>query len=163
MRQDIEEIGEREGPRALVRDNGVGILARQDGDRPREADEADRDPRRSVGRGRLNGGDFRCGIGGTGGDGERHGFCGIRPLALKGEKAHRGVEGEPARFGLQSGRGALPQPSPWRVAHKSTWLPARAGHLATVSGWPRKRTSVRTNEFTVACSARKRSSTEART
>ncbi len=61
MRQDVEEIGQREGSRPLVRDDGVGVLARQDGDRPRESDEAHRDARRGVRRCRLNCGDLRGG------------------------------------------------------------------------------------------------------
>src|SRR5712672_924770 len=83
---------------------------------------------------------------------------------MKSEQPHHRVKGEALRLGRQPGhRGASASIGGRELDHSSTWLPARAGQLAAASARPRKTARVRTNELTVACNARKRSSTDART
>src|SRR6185437_11787745 len=99
--------------------------------------------------------------------GRRVGEAGDRPEArVVGEiacpsgarqDADRGVEAEPPRLGEE----ALVSRTQSRHQRR-TRIPARAGHLAAWPPRPRSTTFVRTKELTVACSARKRSITEAR-
>lgn len=77
-----------------------------------------------------------------------------RPAGRLPQHGDRGVELEALRLRQQG----LQQRAP---GHSSTRAPVRGAKRATAPSRPRRTTVVRTNEFAVACRARKRSSTEA--
>ena len=62
MRNQIEEIRERERPCPLIGHDRIGIASRQDADRPRQTDEAHRHTRRRRSGSGLHFRDFRAGV-----------------------------------------------------------------------------------------------------
>ena len=87
----------------------------------------------------------------------------VGPAPEKRQNPDRGIEGKALWLILETGDRGAAAPGRTGVGHSRTWLPARGGQLAATPGRPRSTASVRTNEFTVACNARKRSSTDAST
>src|SRR6266508_1797241 len=163
VRNQVKESRERERTRSLIGNDGIGIVSRQDADRPGQSDEPDCHQRFGYPGVDLNLGDFRRQIRGPGGAGEAGSPGRIGPASEKGQDPHSRVEAEALRLVLEAAHWRLAAPGGTGSGHSRTWLPARAGQLAATPGRPRRTASVRTNEFTVACSARKRSSTDART
>ena len=63
MRNQVEKPRERERARSLIGNDGIGIVSRQDADRPGQSDEPDRHERFGDPGVDLNLGDFRRQIG----------------------------------------------------------------------------------------------------
>ena len=157
VRQHVEKIVQARRAVAQRAGQHIGVEPRQHARRAGQPDHRGRQFGRVAIRRRRNRDDLRRRIG--------HARRRAKPRRLRrvgrssrlGEDAHRRVEAEAPRLRqqLRMRRAAGAR------HYSSTRMPARAGHAAARPDRPRTAALVRTNEFTVACSARKRSSTAA--
>ena len=157
VRQHVEKIMQR--MRAVAQRPGqhLGVKARQNARRAGEPDHRGRE----FGRAAVLLGFYRVDLSSRISEPRRRPearrFGRIGGSCRTGQDAHGSIESEASRLSEQPRVGRAARP----LHYSRTRIPARAGQAAARPGRPRSTTFVRANELTVACKARKRSSTAA--